>query len=1653
MAIEIISGIRNFSREALDKKAGPYGSLIEALVTVDESQRYIGLKFIVVSNAIKDSVGNYIGGEVQEYTFESGITDDKAITVEKVSSAGKALSYARLIGSSSQNLVSFDARQSSNVVVDMADNYLLEIRNYDNSSRGSILVKQTELGFRYLTMPDGGKGIFRHLIEPESGTLIHYFVVDSILHFSSEDVINPEFYGAPSTMTNAIVDYVDVEQIMFSFEAPFANVAIEPVDYYEIRIADFEIVDEATFIAARRLINLPVPGAPNERQTVVTGGLRPNTLYYVAMRSVKVNYGVPYRSEFNIEVVFRSASAVNSNKPLKIPLYENQVFDHIKGTNPGKYASNLVNLDGVQYDIEGFPSTQKTNGLSYFDIDYQTKTPLPYEIQLDMKSEFQLERLYFLRYTQSSRANISVFIKASDFDPWEEVSAIDKVNIAAWNYVTIDKKARWIKLIWDANFSMSTIPDAANYGEDRIISNNFATLWAIIPYGKLLSGSFENAKLLPPPRRSRALRTFREFLGINHIIDSPVSLMKYISGPETRMYTELHWLADENNKYVNEDGQTFPTYSPTGINDLKFTLKNSHIRNFDTLLTTITSHGHRPLMTLQGGLFWSCLPVVNPEKDPWAVLRSKVNDTRLTTGEYPLAFGDNRAYIASHSNPENYRSVAALAYEVGLRYGDTPGIATGRLMSPNRNGITQEFDTGLNIIGTVEIMNEPDRDWFGRLGHFRPEELAALISACYDGHCNTLEDEDGVKNFGLKNAAPNVRYLMSGLAYARIGYLQAMVNWWQANRVDGQVPFDGINTHHYSSNTGGQVISSKVTMGVSIEFDSYCALGDSEIATFVDWRDRYFPDKEIWLTEWGVSEHGISNVGGQRIFAPPNMGPHHKSHIRGAWIVRGLVWLKSMGIDVVNQYWFEDTGANYFNREPYLWNWGTERYYEEKADWIGSKFDTMGLISGKFNAYYPLKPAFFWTATLLHNIGDYHFVTYKSYTYNNDPIYIASFVHSEDNNRTMYVVWSATPFESTSPPDTVAYNNNFVYQNIPIDLPPGTTEVNLIETYVPTLPNPFTDPVDDVMATAYTGYKDPVTGDQMTADPTQRAIQIAAWENYLENNPEGIKGRTGVKSSLSILSDRVVLDVVDEFPKYLEIIGGRDYVQPKELTDLVARSLSETEIELQFNTKGVEDRTFDIFMSETPTNITYLKTSSPSENIVVISGLISGTQYFFKVRVKGADSNGGLSEMASAFTNVFVPVVTAFTSDNITSTTVTFSWTYPDSATLPTLQNFTLYRATSPVGFYEVVADIDKDLRQHIVNGLNPQTMYYFKIKAMGELGDSSFSGTVALTTRDITLEPPLILSSSTNDSGSGIYVNFNVTMSDGVFPQGWTIFQYDDETATTGTFYTIVNVVKVAPMRYYLEVTDGISDNANGILMSYEKLAGSEIRSDFTYELSSINDLIVQNYIGQGIGLLSKVKMSFRVDSVEKNQAGNSQVYDTPPPAGWNDINAEPNTGVIVWDLNDESGQDSGLGLYLPENSRTPGSSAWSRATAGGGLLLDFPEEVVRGTWMAATYHSNQFYSSFKITGVPTSNVTVNAILGTHMEFGPLGDPGSVLIVEVNAVAQSINARDQEVLTFTAIPVTENGEIEFIFKNVADPQKELPVNFLMLEIYDPTIV
>ncbi|MBR1376408.1 MAG: hypothetical protein IJ565_01140 [Bacilli bacterium] len=228
--------------------------------------------------------------------------------------------------------------------------------------------------------------------------------------------------------------------------------------------------------------------------------------------------------------------------------------------------------------------------------------------------------------------------------------------------------------------------------------------------------------------------------------------------------------------------------------------------------------------------------------------------------EKPVVKGDDT------TDPLSYKIHSSYLFNYAARYGSTK-VDTSRLnLDPN-----ETVKTGLGYIHYYEDWNEPDKTWQGPDAQFNSTELAAMLSADYDGHEGRLGE-----NYGIKNADPTSKLVMGGMAggSAMVTWLTEMQEWANVNRTDKKLPLDVINYHQYAGTH-------------SPENSTFV----SDAQKIIAWRDTYASDKEIWITEFGWD----TNLGSTKHAAP-------SEDTQRDWIIREYLIGDRIGLDRMTVY-------------------------------------------------------------------------------------------------------------------------------------------------------------------------------------------------------------------------------------------------------------------------------------------------------------------------------------------------------------------------------------------------------------------------------------------------------------------------------------------------------------------------------------------------------------------------------------------------------------------------------------------------------------------------------------------------------------------------------------------------------------------------------
>ena len=301
--------------------------------------------------------------------------------------------------------------------------------------------------------------------------------------------------------------------------------------------------------------------------------------------------------------------------------------------------------------------------------------------------------------------------------------------------------------------------------------------------------------------------------------------------------------------------------------------------------------------------------------------------------------------------PENYAAYADLIYQYSARYGSSKmGYLVENMIA--HSDAVPGATAGRGQIQWIELGNEPNgEDAAGAT----PYQLAALTSAAYDGHQRTLLSHVFNPNsfsypFGGKNADPDIKLAIAGLAGIQDRYIMSMTYWMRANRTDGSIAMDAFNVHTYF---GKYFTMNDQTIIVGVSPEEF-GLVDA-MSRLVEFRDKYYPDVEVWLTEFGwdtnqsyetmTSAHAYDtkDLNGDGLISEYEMVMRSRE-IQGMWLVRAYILLASCGVDKATMYMCEDAAddeVGAIGKYGTCGIWATARTAETRYQIYDAKFEEL----------------------------------------------------------------------------------------------------------------------------------------------------------------------------------------------------------------------------------------------------------------------------------------------------------------------------------------------------------------------------------------------------------------------------------------------------------------------------------------------------------------------------------------------------------------------------------------------------------------------------------------------------------------------------------------------------------------------------------------
>ena len=284
----------------------------------------------------------------------------------------------------------------------------------------------------------------------------------------------------------------------------------------------------------------------------------------------------------------------------------------------------------------------------------------------------------------------------------------------------------------------------------------------------------------------------------------------------------------------------------------------------------------------------------------------------------------------------------------------------------------------MDLIDWLEFGNEPNgEDSKG----MTPYQLAALQSASYDGHEKTMvcsynpKDTDKIYHLGSANADPTMKVAMAGLAGTSGRYITSMCYWLQANRTDGSIAMDAFNFHCYFSRTF-YMNGVAVQTGVSPE---YYNIVDA-ISGVIDYRNKYYPEKEVWITEFGWD----TNPSWETMTAAHAYGEYNSHQVQAMWLTRAYLLFSTCGIDKATMYMCADTTSD--------------------DSTASGKYGTCGVIGFDKDGNEYKKDSYYYLYTLKNTLGDYTFQRELD-TGSND---VWVYEYKNADGKVAYAVWCPT---------------------------------------------------------------------------------------------------------------------------------------------------------------------------------------------------------------------------------------------------------------------------------------------------------------------------------------------------------------------------------------------------------------------------------------------------------------------------------------------------------------------------------------------------------------------------------------------------------------------------------------------------------------------
>ena len=184
---------------------------------------------------------------------------------------------------------------------------------------------------------------------------------------------------------------------------------------------------------------------------------------------------------------------------------------------------------------------------------------------------------------------------------------------------------------------------------------------------------------------------------------------------------------------------------------------------------------------------------------------------------------------------------------------------------------------------------------------------------------------------------------------------------------------------------------------------------------------------------------------------------------------------------------------------------------------------------------------------------------------------------------------------------------------------------------------------------------------------------------------------------------------------------------PDDPTTLIITGVSTNSISMMWSDQSDNELGFLIERSlQSGTGYSVVQTTAPNVQTFTNNGLNDDTQYFYRVRAYNAAGFSGYTPVASATTQLAAPIAPSeLTLDNITASSIRLNW--KDNSDNET--GFEIERSITPGTGFVRITTTAANVLSFISSGLDQNTTYYYRVRAINPSGQSLYSNEIGATT------------------------------------------------------------------------------------------------------------------------------------------------------------------------------------------------------------------------------------------------------------------------------------------------------------------------------------